>query len=140
MEQVTETLEKGDLKDWIEQIEAFSDGRFTTVEVAAALLKLKTGDMEEEEIQQPAVNGNINVSENSMVKLFFSVGKQNKVYPGDLVGAIAGETGIPGNVIGNIDIRRSHSFVDIPNHYVGQVVKGMDKNNVKGRKVKVKVA
>ncbi|MDR8391419.1 DEAD/DEAH box helicase [Aliifodinibius sp. S!AR15-10] len=141
MDEVVETLEKGGLKDWIEQIESFSDKRFTTVEIAAALLKLKSGEMEEEKDNNSfAKNNKVEFNDNSMVKLFFSVGKQSKVYPGDLVGAIAGETGIPGNVIGNIDIRRSHSFVDIPGNYAGQVIKGMHKNQVKGRKVKVKVA
>ncbi|MDX1636669.1 MAG: DEAD/DEAH box helicase [Balneolaceae bacterium] len=140
MEDVIETLEKGGLGDWIDQIESFTDERFTTVEIAAALLKIKTGELKQEKIQEPMQIGKVDVSEKAMVKLFFSVGKQNKVYPGDIVGAIAGETGIPGNVIGNIDIRRSHSFVDIPEFYVGQVIKGMNKNNVKGRKVSVKVA
>lgn len=140
MDDVVKTLEKGGLSDWIEQIEQFSDERFTTIEIAAALLKLKTGEPKQDDTAQPVQQGNIDISENAMVKLFFNVGKQNKVHPGDIVGAIAGETGVPGNVIGNIDIRRSHSFVDIPNHYVGQVIKGMNKNRVKGSRVKVKVA
>ncbi len=140
MDEIVETLEKGGLSDWIEQIESFSDERFTTIEIAAALLKMQAGEMEKEDTKQPFQNGKVDYNDSSMVKLFFSVGKQNKVYPGDLVGAIAGETGIPGDVIGNIDIRRSHSFVDIPGNYAGQVISGMNKNSVKGRKVKVKVA
>ncbi|MFH5884211.1 DEAD/DEAH box helicase [Halalkalibaculum sp. DA3122] len=142
MDEVVESLEKGGLGDWIDQIESFTDTdeRFTTIEIAAALLKLKTGELEEKKNTQPFKNNKVDYNDDSMVKLFFSVGKQNKVYPGDIVGAIAGETGIPGNVIGNIDIRRSHSFVDIPGNYVGQVIQGMNKNSVKGRKVNVKVA
>ncbi len=75
-----------------------------------------------------------------MIKVHFNVGKKNNVYPGDLVGAIAGESGIPGKVIGNIDIFPKHSFVDVPGQYVNQVLNGMNKNRVKGKKVHVKVA
>jgi ATP-dependent RNA helicase DeaD len=78
--------------------------------------------------------------DSAMIKIHFSVGKKNNVYPGDLVGAIAGESGIPGNTIGNIDIFPQHSFVDVPGQYVNKVLSSMNKNRVKGTKVHVKVA
>ena len=42
------------------------------------------------------------------------VGHTHGVQPGNIVGAIANEAGIDGRSIGHIDIRRDHSFVDLP--------------------------
>ena len=42
------------------------------------------------------------------------VGERDGVRPGNLVGAIAGETGIEGRRIGNIDIRDTHAFIELP--------------------------
>lgn len=143
LEEVIQTLEEGGLRDYIEQIENISDDRFTTIEIAAALLKMKSGADNKNgsvsEIDSKPFAGT-SYDDSDMVRLHFSVGKKNKVYPGDLVGAIAGETGIPGKVIGNIDIHPHHSFVDIPGNYVQKVVDGMNNNNVKGCKVRTKVA
>ena len=42
------------------------------------------------------------------------VGHEHGVQPGNIVGAIANEAAIDGRLIGHIDIRRDHSFVDLP--------------------------
>jgi ATP-dependent RNA helicase DeaD len=75
-----------------------------------------------------------------MVRLFINVGKLDKVRPGDIVGAITGETGIEGNSIGVIDIYDKFSFVEVPNTVVDQVLDGMNDNSIKGRKVSIEVA
>jgi len=136
MEEVVAVLEKGDLRPCIEQIEGFADDRFTTIEIAAALLKMQTAATESEENGQQVDD----YDDTAMIKVYFNVGKKNNVYPGDLVGAIAGESNVPGNVIGNIDIFPKHSFVDIPGQYVKKVLSSMNQNRVKGKKVHVKVA
>ena len=136
MTDVVEVLEKGDLRPYIEQIENFGDERFTTIEIAAALLKMKTSAPESQEDDQAVGD----YDDKAMIKMYFDVGKKNNVYPGDLVGAISGETSVPGNVLGNIDIYPKHSFVDVPGEYVKQVISGMNQNRVKGKKVHVKVA
>lgn len=137
LSKVTDTLEQGGLRPFIEQIEQMSDDRFTTIEVAAALLKMQLGEVKKEADPTKSTH---QFDDSGMVKMFFNVGKNNNIYPGDLLGAIAGETGIPGKVVGNIDIYGKHSFVDIPGEFVNQVISGMNKNQVKGKKVRVKVA
>jgi ATP-dependent RNA helicase DeaD len=136
MDDVVEVLEEGNLRPYIEQMEGFSDDRFTTVEVAAALLKMNTGRSDAEDDSQKKQT----YDDSAMIKMHFNVGKKNNVYPGDLVGAIAGESNVPGNVIGNIDIFPRHSFVDVPGQYVNMVIEKMNRNRVKGKKVHVKVA
>lgn len=75
-----------------------------------------------------------------MTRLSVSIGRKDYVRPGDLVGAIAGESGIPGSSIGSIDIFDSHTFVDVPTDVANRVVASMDGNNIKGRRVTVELA
>ncbi|SHF71819.1 ATP-dependent RNA helicase DeaD [Fodinibius roseus] len=142
MDGLVEVLEKGNLRPFIDQIESFTDDRFTTVEIAAALLKKRTEapDQQEEAAGENGQSQSHNYDDSAMVRMHFNVGKKNNVYPGDLVGAIAGESNVPGNVIGNIDIFPHHSFVDIPGKHVKQVLDIMNRNRVKGKKIRVKVA
>lgn len=137
MNNVTDVLEKGDLRSYIEQIEGWADDRFTTIEIAAALLKMQSSTSSESENGSKKSH---DYDDAAMVPMHFNVGKSNNVYPGDLVGAIAGESSVPGNVIGNIDIYPKHSYVDVPGKYVNQVLQSMNSNKVKGTKVRVKVA
>ena len=46
-------------------------------------------------------------------RLHINVGEEMGVVPIDIVNSIAGETGLPGNVVGKVDIRERHSFVDV---------------------------
>ncbi|CCH00710.1 DEAD/DEAH box helicase domain protein [Fibrella aestuarina BUZ 2] len=78
--------------------------------------------------------------EANMTRLSVSIGRRDYVRPGDIVGAIAGESGIPGSSIGSIDIFDKHTFVDVPNDVANRVVTAMDGNNIKGRRVNVEVA
>lgn len=61
--------------------------------------------------------------EEGMVRLRMNLGKQHGIRPGDVVGAIAGETGIPGKAIGAIDIRDRHTLVDVSEQHVKKVLK-----------------
>ena len=78
--------------------------------------------------------------EPNMTRLSVSIGRRDYVRPGDLVGAIAGESGIPGSSIGSIDIFDKHTFVDVPNDMASRVIQAMDGNNIKGRQVNVEIA
>jgi ATP-dependent RNA helicase DeaD len=61
--------------------------------------------------------------EEGMVRLRMNLGKMHGIRPGDVVGAIAGETGIPGKAIGAIEIRDRHTLVDVAEKHVKKVLK-----------------
>jgi ATP-dependent RNA helicase DeaD len=61
--------------------------------------------------------------EPGMVRLWMNLGNSNGIRPGDIVGAIAGEVGIPGRAIGEIDIHTDHTFVDVAEKHVRRVLK-----------------
>jgi ATP-dependent RNA helicase DeaD len=75
-----------------------------------------------------------------MVRLFINIGRDQNVRPGDIVGAIAGETGMAGNDIGMIDIYDKFTFVEVPKENVNNVLEVMDNNQIKGRRVNIEVA
>jgi len=71
-------------------------------------------------------------------QLQFGVGHRDEVKPGDLVGAITGETGIAGAQIGKIEIRNSSSLVDIDSQVADEVLRKLDGVEIRGRPARVR--
>ncbi len=78
--------------------------------------------------------------EEGMTRLFVNVGRMDGVRPGDLVGAIAGESGIEGSSIGSIDIFSRYSFVEVPEDRGEQVISSITGVQVRGRAVQARPA
>lgn len=76
----------------------------------------------------------------NMVRMFVNIGFNEKISPANIVGAFAGESGIPGNVLGQIDIFDKYSFVDVPKEFANTVLNRMEGASIKGKKVNVEVA
>ncbi len=73
-------------------------------------------------------------------RLYMNVGEEMGIVPGDVVGAILGETGLPGKVVGTVDIRERHLFVDVASEYANGIIAKMNRARIKGNKLKVKEA
>ncbi len=73
-----------------------------------------------------------------MTRLFVGAGREGRVRPGDLVGAIAGETSLTGRDIGHIDIQERFSLVEVPTGKVDEVIEGLEGTTLRGRRVKVR--
>lgn len=73
-------------------------------------------------------------------RLFINIGKKSKVMPKDILGAIAGESGVPGSAVGSIDIYDGYSFVDVQKKYAKKIINVMDGNQIKGKKIAVQIA
>ncbi|MDD1700338.1 MAG: DEAD/DEAH box helicase [Methanoregula sp.] len=122
LEKVREIIKAGGVEPYIRIIEKETEGDLSTVDIAAALLKMQMEPVSEEdsgkrEVMDFADTG----AEPGMVRFFLSVGRIHQVAPKDIVGAIAGETGIPGKAIGAIRILDSYSFVEIPRDHATEV-------------------
>lgn len=70
-----------------------------------------------------------------MVRLYVGVGRTGGVRPQDLVGAIAGEAGINGRMIGAIDIADRFSLVEVVSDVADQVIEALHRTRIKGKKV-----
>ena len=81
-----------------------------------------------------------NRSPGDYIRLHMNLGEEMGILPGDVVGAIAGETGLPAKVVGTIDIRERHLFVDVASEHVHGIMAKLNRTRIKGQKVKMKVA
>ena len=76
----------------------------------------------------------------NMTRLFLNLGNKDRIRPNDIVGAIAGETGVPGKSIGGIDIFDNFSFVDVPQKDAEHVIRVMKNSTIKGKTVNMEIS
>jgi len=134
IERVRKTIGEGGLESYIRVIETETEGDLTSVEIAAALLKLQM-EQGSQGLPEPAGVPDFGDTgaEPGMVRFFLGVGREHKVQPKDIVGAIAGETGIPGKSIGAIRILDSYSFVEIPEEHAHRVYEIMKERTIRSQ-------
>jgi ATP-dependent RNA helicase DeaD len=72
-------------------------------------------------------------AEHGMVRFFIGLGRDHNVAPKDIVGAIAGETGIAGKCIGAIRILDTYSFVEVPRDCASEVYTIMKERTIRGQ-------
>jgi ATP-dependent RNA helicase DeaD len=73
-------------------------------------------------------------------RLWMNLGEEQGMKPIDFVNSIAGHTGLPGKVVGTVDVRERHSFVDVAAEHANSIIAKLNRAEINGRKVKVKVA
>jgi len=73
-----------------------------------------------------------------VARLYFGVGRNERVRPQDLVGAIAGETGLRGDEIGAIRIFDRFSLVEVPEASVDHVIDAMKRTSIRNRRAPVR--
>ena len=70
-----------------------------------------------------------------MYAMKISIGRDNNVSPRQIVGAVAGESGISGKEIGAIIINDNHSTVEVPIGQKDSVVKSVNGTQIGGKKI-----
>ena len=75
--------------------------------------------------------------EENMQRYRVEVGHRDRVKPGNLVGAIAGETGLQGRLIGRIQIFDNHSLVDLPKGMPEDVFNNLRRLRVMNRELQI---
>jgi len=75
-----------------------------------------------------------------ITKIYINAGKNKKVRPGDIVGAITSIEGITASAIGIIDIQDNISYVDILDGRGEEVLRALKKMTIKGKSMKVQRA
>ena len=66
--------------------------------------------------------------------------KKQRVKPGDILGAVAGETGMPGSLVGAIDMYDKYTFVEVPKEYGREVLEAMKNAKIKGKSINMEPA
>lgn len=183
MEQVMDVINDTDLTKMVNLIEKkiLEEEECTSLDVAAALLKLAMGEENEDIIDcsRPARSlddldryygrdgrdvrggrtkggrdgrgvprggrysrdGRYDREEREdMARLFVNIGKNQNIRPGDILGAVAGESGISGKMVGSIDMYDNYTFVEVPREYADAVLRAMKDVKIKGKNVHVEKA
>jgi ATP-dependent RNA helicase DeaD len=140
IDDVKEIIKAGELDKQNSIIDKLMEDDYTSFEIAAALVKMHFKDKAESSESFESFKKLDTGSEEGMVRLFMNIGRIDKVSPGDIVGAIAGETGIHGKVIGSIDIYDKYTFVEVPKEVTSDVLKAMKKVEIRGRKINIEPA
>jgi len=73
-----------------------------------------------------------------MTRLFMTIGTRDGVKTGDIVGAIAGESGIPADRIGKVDVRESHTLVEVAAGDAASTIERVNGSMIRGRRVVVR--
>lgn len=142
IEEIKSVINEGHLSKYVNIVEKLMEEDFSTLDISAALIKMNVQESSsDEDIDLDIDTGaGAHAFDGDMVRLFINAGENKKIRKKDIVGAIAGECGIQGKVLGNIDIYEQFSFVDVPKKYVKDVLKGMKNKRIKNHKVNVERA
>ena len=143
LDDVERVIEQEDLDMMINAIEErVNNSEFTAMDMAAAFLKICCGMTEDNKNTEENdwEFGDTGAGEDGMVRLFINIGKKQRVRPGDILGAIAGESGMDGKLIGTIDMYDKCTFVEVPREYAREVLNAMKNVKIKGKTVAVEPA
>ncbi|TAH47783.1 MAG: ATP-dependent RNA helicase DbpA [Gammaproteobacteria bacterium] len=86
----------------------------------------------------PGVNGSITPLNAVMRTLAIDGGRQDKLRPGDIVGALTGDAGIAFDAVGKITVFATRSYVAIRRGEAGAARKRLGEGKIKGRKFRVR--
>jgi ATP-dependent RNA helicase DeaD len=156
LEQLTATLREhltaGDFDDVRTVVTALADD-FDVMDIAAAAVKMARaasdgdGDGDDEIVGATPIPAAAGVRERrsrgepasaAVTRLFFGAGKKAGIRPADLVGAIAGESGVPSSAIGGIRIAENFSVVEVPEELADAIIAAVGAGTLRGKKVKVR--
>ena len=142
LDQVEELIANEDLTSVINTIdERINNSDYTAMDLAAGFLKLCSGYPQSEESEEEDWDfADTGAEESGMVRLFINIGKKQKARPGDILGAIAGESGLNGKLVGSIDMYDKYTFVEVPRENAKEVLKAMKNVKIKGKTVAVEPA
>lgn len=141
MEEIAGIIENENLKDMIEIIERqINEADYTAMDIAAAFLKQALGQVNLSNDEDKEEDWGDTGAEEGMVRLFINVGKKDHLKPSNILGMIAGESKIPGKVVGAIDMYDKYTFVEVPREYGRTVLEAMKNAKIKGRSVSIEPA
>ena len=152
VQRASQTLAEGNLEPWRDIAQDLLEGQ-DPAEVAAALLRMlhetvaaDLDDATERDLDAHHSNSRPRGEHqhapppgaDGWVSLWVSVGRMDRVRPGDLVGAIANETGLQGRDIGRIDIQQRFSIVQVRADAAGHVIDRMRGATIRNMRVQVR--
>lgn len=125
-----EVLASGDVRREVLALEPLLS-EHDAIEVAAAALKL----LEQQRPARPATAP----STQPMQRLFVNLGEKDGVRAQEIVNAVTTEAGIPGSQVGKVEVRDTHSLVEVAASVAALVADKLTGSVVRGRRVQARV-
>jgi ATP-dependent RNA helicase DeaD len=127
-------LERGTVTRTLFAIEPLLE-EFDGVDIAAAALELL-----EQERAKPRVAESIAspAASEGFTRLFFSVGAKDGLRVGEVVATIGNDGGVPSAEIGKVDIRETHTIVEVTPKVADQVIAKLSGKTMAGRRIIVR--
>lgn len=112
--------------------------RYDPAEVAAAAAALLRRKVPSAPAPQPGTTARApgRTAPQAWVRIFLSVGERDGLAPKDLLGAITGEANVSGGKVGKIDIRESHSVVEVQEEVAEAIISAINGTTIRGRAVR----
>jgi ATP-dependent RNA helicase DeaD len=108
---------------------------FDCVEIAAAALQLLDRERADRAASATAVASAPRPREvGTMVPLFVNVGSRDGARPADIVGSIASQPGVTGGDVGRVDVRESHTVVEVSAGVADSVIEHLTGSTIRGRR------
>lgn len=138
IKKVKNVINTEDLEKQISIVERLIEEDYTSLEMAAALLKMA---MSKENMNGESEDhfGNTGASP-GMVRFFLNIGRKDRIKAKDIVRAVGDKTGISSSIIGKVDIYDKFSFMEIPNTSARDVLNAMNGAKIRGRSVNIEPA
>jgi ATP-dependent RNA helicase DeaD len=73
-------------------------------------------------------------------RLFMNAGEEMDLTPRQIIEAIVDKAGLPPSVVGTVDMRARHTFVNVANEHAALIVSKMNRTRIQGKFLKVKLA
>ena len=86
----------------------------------------------------PQVNGKPRPLLSTHLTIAVDGGRADKLRPGDLLGALTGDAGLPGEAVGKIDIFPTRSYVAITRSHAETALQRLREGKIKGRSFRVR--
>lgn len=129
------TLERGTIGRTLLAIEPLLE-EYDGVEIAAAAMEL----LEQERAKARATPDAQSAPgpRDGMVRLFLSVGARDGLRTGDVLSSIGSEAGVPGTEVGKIEIRDSHTIIEVAGASAAVIVEKLTGKTISGRRAIVR--
>ncbi|MGZ7066757.1 MAG: DEAD/DEAH box helicase [Methanobacterium sp.] len=138
LEKLKSVINNEKINKYIHIVERLMEEDYTSVETAAALLKI----IMDKETSVETSNNEFKDTGASpgMVRFFMNAGRKQNIKAKDIIKAVDENTGLSSHVVGKIDVFDKFSFVEVPEESAQNFYSLMDKRRVKGKKINVEPA
>ena len=150
LEEITANLnlEGTDFTKENEMIQALMEQGFTIEQIAAGLLHLTIGKGEKTyaHIEEPYASDRsprervAKGPRRHEVRLFINIGSKSKVRAKDFVGMITKKSDIPARAIGDIDVTKKCTFLNVDKAYASQVLRKLNAKLINGKPIRAERA